>query len=495
MKLEEDTSYKNISQKEWQNKLTSKIKEIEPLLNNNNLEEKQKTLEIQKNNAYFKLEKIGKELQSIEDFLEEENMNNDGNNEDEENLKKKILDIRQKNVTIQGQLNIIKGYYNFVNKYKTKQNLEKKELYNECEKLKKEIQNNKCYTKVSEEEKIILEKRKELDNINQEIEKLLKKIEEKKSQRYIKNIRLKQLKQLINEDNNNSNNNKSKSNKTSKNNNNKSSPKKKKVQIKKYKENGDFGEAFDDIIQSSKINNNTSEKKDNINKETTFDIINRRIPFTISSLDNLISEHNISIINNNNNSNKPKYNKNNNSPKKNNNNKNIRDLIKLEKENINKIITTSENKPKKVSYENNNFNTNNKINTNNNNIGLKNDNKNKNANINMNKKEEIETKENKDIFDQNNPLGWLESDNVKKDNVNIYYNYSNKTNNKEEYRIENKEEDKKDLSMNDNSNLNNNNNINNNVISSNNNNNQNSDLSEVRGLFGNRRRPFAAIKF
>lgn len=126
MKLEEDTSYKNISQKEWQNKLTSKIKEIEPLLNNNNLEEKQKTLEIQKNNAYFKLEKIGKELQSIEDFLEEENMNNDGNNEDEENLKKKILDIRQKNVTIQGQLNIIKGYYNFVNKYKTKQNLEKK---------------------------------------------------------------------------------------------------------------------------------------------------------------------------------------------------------------------------------------------------------------------------------------------------------------------------------------------------------------------------------
>ena len=90
MKLEEDTSYKNISQKEWQNKLTSKIKEIEPLINNNNLEEKQKTLEIQKNNAYFKLEKIGKELQSIEDFLEEENINNDGNNEDEENLKKKI---------------------------------------------------------------------------------------------------------------------------------------------------------------------------------------------------------------------------------------------------------------------------------------------------------------------------------------------------------------------------------------------------------------------
>ena len=113
---------------------------------------------------------------------------------------------------------------------------------------------------------------------------------------------------------------------------------------------------------------------------------------------------------------------------------------------------------------------------------------------------EKESKENKDTFDQNNPLGWLESDNVKKDNVNIYYNYSNKTNNKEEYRIENKEEDKKDLSMNDNSNLNNNNNMNqfntnNNGSNSNNNNNQNSDLSEVRGLFGSRRRPFAAIKF
>ena len=113
---------KNISQKDWQYKLSSKIKEIESLIKNYDLEEKQKTLEIQKNNPNFKLKKIKKELESIENFLDEENDNKGIEGmENEETLKKKIYDIKQKNINIQGQLNIIKGYSEFVKKYNLNQ--------------------------------------------------------------------------------------------------------------------------------------------------------------------------------------------------------------------------------------------------------------------------------------------------------------------------------------------------------------------------------------
>ena len=168
---------KNISQKEWQNILSSKIKEIEVLIKNNDLEEKQRTLEIQKNNAYYKLEKIGKELQNVENFIEEEN---DEIVEDEESLKNKINDIRQKNLTIQDQLNIIKGYYFFINKYKMKQIKEKKEINNESFNIKNDIQNNKYYTVMTDEEKIVLEKTKQLEEVNKNIEQLLKKNRRKK---------------------------------------------------------------------------------------------------------------------------------------------------------------------------------------------------------------------------------------------------------------------------------------------------------------------------
>jgi hypothetical protein len=60
METEENGGFilsKNVSQKDWQYKLSSKIKEIESIIKNNDLEEKQKILEIQKNNAYIKLEK------------------------------------------------------------------------------------------------------------------------------------------------------------------------------------------------------------------------------------------------------------------------------------------------------------------------------------------------------------------------------------------------------------------------------------------------------
>ena len=477
MKLEingNNISYKNnISQKDWQKKLVSKINEIESLIKNNDLEEKQKTLEIQKNNAYFKLEKIGKELQNMENFLEENDYQDIDNIEDEESLNKKIYDIRQKNISLQEQLKMITGYSNFVNKYKINQNKEKNKLNNDCDNLKKNIHDNKYISRMTEEEKIILEKNKELKNINQDINTLLKKIEEKKAQRYIRNIRLKQLKSLSN---NKDNTKKKKMNK------NKTQSKKKQNITKNNKNNKNniqIGEILDNIIQN---NNQSFDKKANNEKknESTFNIINRKMPFTISSIDNLINDNNILLLND-----KEEVNQISNYTKKNSvitKKQKVSDIIKLEKENISKMIASSENKNKIIqNNNNNNINTNN----NKNNISIKND----NININKNLQNKEENK-NKNEFNIDNPLGWLENDNNKKEtninNNNIFtndimnnYNFNNNINdNKEESKkIDNNEENKKEE------------NINNNNF-----NNKNSDISEVKGLFG-RRRPFAAIKF
>ena len=456
---------KNISQKDWQFKLSSKIKEIESLIKNYDLEEKQKTLEIQKNNAYFKLEKIGKELENIENFLEEENDNKGIEElENEENLKKKIYDIKQKNITIQSQLNIIKGYSEFVKKYKASQIKEKKKLDIECDNIKNDIKINKSYSKMTEDEKILLEKRKELENIDKELGKLLKKIEDQKAQNYIKNVRLKQLKYLIN------NQKDSKKNLNSKKI-NKAEPKKKIIKKNNNNKNEEVDEIFDNIIQNSNQENNQKSNKGTKN-ESTFDIINRRIPFSISSLDNLINENNENLLISEKSINQKNY-----SSKKNVNiskkKKTTSDLIKLEKENISKMVSSSENK-----NDLNNKNNNIQIDKNNNN---KNDTKKNNDNIIL-----IDKKENtnKNEFNEENPLGWLENDNNKNSKFNNINNMNNNiiinnnfNNNKEETKIDNNESNIKEQ------------NINNNIF-----NNKNSNISEVKGLLG-RRRPFASIKF
>ena len=141
-------------------------------------------------------------MQDIENFLEEENDNKEIEGvEDEESLKKKIYDIKQKNLSIQGQLNIIKEYSEFVKKYKINQMKEKKKIKTEYENIKKDMNNNILSSKMNEEEKIILSKKEELEKVNKEYENLLKKIEEQEAQKYIKNIRLKQLKKLSNQNN------------------------------------------------------------------------------------------------------------------------------------------------------------------------------------------------------------------------------------------------------------------------------------------------------
>ena len=69
---------------------------------------------------------------------------------------------------------------------------------------------------------------------------------------------------------------------------------------KNKKEISELNDVLDNIIQNSNKNSNMKSKETKV--ESTFDIINRKIPFTISSLDNLINDPNYNLYKNDNNS-------------------------------------------------------------------------------------------------------------------------------------------------------------------------------------------------
>ena len=480
--------YKNKIQNNYKNMFTSKIDEIESLINNENLEEKQKTLEIQKKNAYYKLEKLDKELENIQYYenneneeLEEIDLN------EEEILKNKINDIRQKNMKIQEQIKMIKDYYNnFLLKYKNKQIEDKKELKEECNKINADIQINKCFTKMTSEEKIILDKEEEIQKLDGELEKVVKKLEKIRSNKYISDIRLKELKNIIKKNNKNINKKQEKKKKETIKRNNKSENKK-----------SDFEEIISNIRLSQNANINTINiMKKNNNKisqenkiEPTINIINRKLPFSISALDDIINEKNNEneapknfVIKTENTSHKlNKQNK----PKKNDFN------LKINK-NVNKVNHSSENK---IILNNQNENKiNNNININNNNY-KKQSNKYRNFNFNKsnvieqnNKINNITTQEKSENQNKNNnindnsPLGWLDDfSNIEKKRDDLF-NKDNKSNGLSKNFNNNQE----DIKINSNEDLNKKESIFND---------RNLEISGIQGNF-NRRSPFAnKIKF
>ena len=486
MKLEKITSngilYKNKMQNNYKNMFSSKIDEIESLINNENLEDKQKTLEIQKKNAYYKLEKLDKELENIENYVgeEKEDIESIYLNE-EDNLKNKINDIRQKNINIQEQIKMMRDYYNnFLLKYKNKQIAEKKELSEECNKIRENIIKIKCYTKMTGEEKIILEKEDEITNLDKELEKVLKKIEEAKTKKYISNIRLKELKNIINKQNN-------KMKETKK----KEIPKKRNNYSESKKTN--FGDILTNIKHKASNNENLNKNNKNRisqehNNESTINIINRKLPFSISALDNIINEqsneYKIGIKKE-----EPKILKS--KPKMINLNSINQNKQKKKKFNFNipikkDIIKTNSSAENKVNLNDNIMN--NDINNNNNNYKRQ-SNKYRNFNINSNsieRKEKpnniiIENKnesQNQNIIKDNSPLGWLEDDNNIDKIRNERLKNDNKSNglsnnNQENTKVNNSEELNKGESIFNNRNL---------------------EISGIQGTF-NRRRPFASIKF
>ena len=483
MKLEKNYSngvlYKNRIQNNYKNMFSSKINDIESLIKNENLEEKQKTLEIQKKNAYYKLEKLSKELETIENFVGEENDDIESVYiNQEENLKNKINDIRQKNMNIQEQIKMMRDYYNnFLLKYKNKQLAEKKELKDDCNKMEENITSLKYYTKMTNEEEKILEKEDELKKLDDEMEKILKKIEKMRNKKYISNIRLKELKNIINKNNKKK---ETKKKETNKNRNNYSEKKKMN---------------FDDILTNIKLNQNANANLNkNINNkisqehnnESTINIINRKLPFSISALDNIINEEKIEY----------KYEE----PKKmefrpkniehsfvnKNKKKKLNFNIPVQKD-INKTNSSAENKinldnkPKdnNISINNNNYKKqSNKYRIFNFNKANSNEQKDKNKNIISLTKNENQNNKVRD----NSPLGWLEDDNniekLRNDNLNNDNKSNglsnNLNNNQENEKINNEELNKKE-------------NIN--IF-----NDRNLEISGIEGTF-NRRRPFQSIKF
>ena len=479
MKLEKNSNgilYKNKIQTNYKNMFSLKMNEIEALINNDNLEEKQKTLEIQKKNASFKLEKLNKELQNLENYMGNENDEIESVDLNEEDIyKNKINDIRQKNINIQQQIKMMRDYYNnFLMKYKNKQIEEKKELKEECDKIKLDIINHKCYTKMTNDEKIILEKEEEIKKLDNDLEKVLKKIEDAKTKKYISNIRLKGLQNNIKK--------------------NYQNKEKKKQEIIKKRTNYSENKKSDyDILTNIKNNQNINVNKNNINRninkvsqetkiEPTINIINKQLPFSISALDNIINAPN------NFESNEPKQfiSKTENVRKKNvNSNKKKKSELNIQiKKNFNKNNYSSENK---INLNENKINFNN-INNKNykresnkyRNFNIKKSNiepKNKISNIISTEKEEKP----KININDNSPLGWLE-DNAKierkRDDL-----FSKENKSKDIFgNLENKKED---IKVDNNDELNKKNNIFND---------RNLEISGIQGNF-NRRRPFQSIKF
>ena len=482
MKLENINSngvlYKNKIQNNYKTMFTSKINEIESLIKNDNLEEKQKILEIQKKNAYYKLEKLSKELENIENYAVEDNeeMESVYLNEDEI-LKNKINDIRQKNINIQEQIKMMRDYYsNFLLKYKNKQTEEKKELNEEVDKIREHIMKIKCYTKMTDEEEIILEKEHEIKKLDKEMEKILKKIEEARTQKYISSLRLKELKNIINK-------------------NAKKKEKKKKEIPKKrnnYSENkkNDFGDLLTNIKLAQNTNsfsnkNNSNNRISQENNESTINIINRKLPFSISALDNLINGENDEFDLSKTKKPLPKITEN---KSINVNKKKKFDLNLPKKISINKINNSFENK---INSDDNKINNNN-INIINNNNYKKQSNKYRNFNIiktnNNEQKEKANNiipenkSENKNIKD-NSPLGWLEDDTkfekLKNDNINNNELKSNGLSRK------NENSNQEDIKINNSEEINKNDNVFNN---------RNLEIKGIQGTF-NRRKPFSSIKF
>ena len=481
MKLEKNSNgilYKNKIQTNYKNMFNSKINEIESIINDENLEEKQKALEIQKKNSYYKLEKLNKELQTIENYIGNENDDIESVDLNEEDIyKNKINDIRQKNINIQEQIKMMRDYYNnFLMKYKNKQIEEKKELKEECDKIKLDIFNHKCYTKMTNDEKTILEKEEEIKKLDSQLERILKKIEDEKTKRYISNIRLKGLQNNIKKKYQNK-------------------EKKKQELIKKRTNYSENKKTDYDILTNIKNNQNANinniNQNRNINRvsqepkiESTINIINRQLPFSISALDNIINGQNSYELN------EPKklISKTENvRPKNVNSNKKKKSELNIQtKKNINRINYSSENK---INLNENKSNYNN-INTNNNNY-KKQSNKYRNFNIKKSNLEEknkisnIISKEKeekpKNNINDNSPLGWLEDNakierkrddlfNNENKNNDLFGNFDNK---KEDIKVDNNEElNKKDNIFND----------------------RNLEISGIQGNF-NRRRPFQSIKF
>ena len=171
---------------------------IEDELDNNRTE----ILEKKINNSNDKLEKLEKKYKELVDFLnkkdEKENLNEEM---DEEELKMNLLVLKEKNIYLKKQSQVIYDYEQYINQYLNNQKIEKKELDNECNYLIEQINEAKFTSKRTKEEIELIEKEAELEKLEREKQLIEQYIEREKKQKEINEIRLKQLEKIINQKN------------------------------------------------------------------------------------------------------------------------------------------------------------------------------------------------------------------------------------------------------------------------------------------------------
>ena len=171
---------------------------IEDELDNNRTE----ILEKKINNSNDKLEKLEKKYKELVDFLnkkdEKENLNEEM---DEEELKMNLLVLKEKNIYLKKQSQVIYDYEQYINQYLNNQKIEKKELDNECNYLIEQINEAKFTSKPTKEEIEVIEKEAELEKLEREKQLIEQYIEREKQQKEINEIRLKQLEKIINQKN------------------------------------------------------------------------------------------------------------------------------------------------------------------------------------------------------------------------------------------------------------------------------------------------------
>ena len=192
------------------NKIFYKVQDyIEDELDNHRAEILEKKITY----SNFKLEKLEKHYKELVDFLNKKEEKEDLNEEmDEEELKMKLLVLKEKNIYLKKQSHVIYEYEQYINQYLKNQKIEKQELDNECNYLIEQINEAKFTSKPTKEEIELIKKEEELEKLIKEKNLLEQHIDKQSQQKEINEVRLRQLINLKNIDNNNNENNNNKTN-------------------------------------------------------------------------------------------------------------------------------------------------------------------------------------------------------------------------------------------------------------------------------------------
>ena len=272
------------------NKIFYKVQDyIEDELDNHRAEVLEKKITY----SNFKLEKLEKHYKELVDFLNKKEEKEDLNEEmDEEELKMKLLVLKEKNIYLKKQSHVLYEYEQYINQYLKNQKIEKKELDDECNYLIEQINEAKFTSKPTNEEIELIKKEEELEKLIKEKNLLEQYIDKQSQQKEINEVRLRQLVNLKNIEYNNENNINNKTNNSIL---NKSQNKKKKNNRYKnmfdvknnIKEVRKFDRYYGSYSTNNKTINDLWKKKDLL----PFSFMQKKLPTNITIVDGEINQN------------------------------------------------------------------------------------------------------------------------------------------------------------------------------------------------------------